>query len=295
MELRHLRYFAVVAEELSFSRAAERLHMAQPPLSQQIRDLERELKLELFDRSHRKIQLTSAGKDLLADARAVLESVSRLEYRAQLRAEGHLGRLAIGVNTAIVTPAYFAELLRKFQNRNPGVVFTMIDYNSQRQVEALLANEIDVGFLRPSAAIPAQVVLHRINRQVMRIALPEHHSLAKKRRVAWRDLANENFVVVQRDIAGDFYNDFYTRCRNAGFEPKIKQYVSNTATLFWLVSAGMGIAPTPTAQESASGVTFVALPADAPVYETALAWRQSDASPVLERFVQFVKSSPLPK
>ena len=295
MELRHLRYFAAVAEELSFSRAAERLHMAQPPLSQQIRDLERELKLELFDRSHRKIRLTSAGKDLLADARAVLESVSRMEYRAKLRSEGNLGRLVIGVNTAIVTPAYFARLLRSFQNANPGVVFTMIDYNSARQVDALMANEIDVGFLRPSSLIPAQVTTHRLNRQVMRIAVPDLHWIAKKRRVAWRDLANENFVMVQRDIAGDFYNDFYARCRNAGFEPKIKQFVSNAATLFWLVSAGMGIAPTPTTSETANGVTFVALPADAPVYETALAWRKSDVSPVLQRFVQFVSESQISK
>ena len=291
MELRHLRYFVAVAEELSFTRAAKRLHMAQPPLSQQIRDLEHETGLKLFDRSRRNVILTLAGRDFLADARQVLDSALRLERKAQLRAEGNLGKVAIGVNTAIVTPHFFASTLRAFQKKHPGIKFSLVDYHSARQMEALLAGEIDIGFLRPPFQIPALIETHRIKREAMRIAVPVDHVLAKHGKVNWKDLADEQFILVQREIALDFYDEFYIKCRAADFEPRVLQHVSNVTTQLWLISAGLGIAPMPMSQEIASGVTFVALPADAPVYEIAMAWRKDDSSPVLQRLVQFVRGA----
>lgn len=291
MELRHLRYFLAVAEELSFSRAAKRLHIAQPPLSQQIRDLEREIGLQLFDRSRRNIILTLAGRDFLADTRLVLDGISRLEQKTQLRSEGILGRVSIGVNTAIVTPHFFASMLSGFQRRNPGIKFSLVDYHSVKQIEALLSGEIDIGLLRPPSQMPALIQSHRMKLEAMRVAVPTDHVLAKKKKIAWTDLADEQLILIQPEIVRNFYDEFYVRCRKAGFEPRVQQYVSTLATQLWLISAGLGIAPMPITPEieKRSGVTFVELPADSPVYETVMAWRKDDQSPVLQRFVQFVR------
>jgi DNA-binding transcriptional LysR family regulator len=124
----------------------------------------------------------------------------------------------------------------------------------------------------------------------MRIALPAHHRLARLKRIEWRDLAGEAFVLLPPDIARGFYDDFLVRCRAAGFELKVAQYATHYATQMWLISAGLGIAPMPAQSDivNRSGITFRALPADAPVYEMALAWRRDDSSPVLQHFVKFV-------
>ena len=291
MELRHLRYFAAVAEDLSFSQAAKRLHIAQPPLSQQIRDLERETGLQLFDRSRRKIMLTQAGRDFLADARAVLDSVAQLERHSTLRATGHLGRLTLGVNMAIISPHSFASMLRAFRRKNPNIKISLMDSLSVRQIEALLTGEIDAGFLRLPSQIPALIETHTIKREAMRMAVPVGHALARRKSVTWADLKDENFILIQPDVARTFYDGLYFKCRTAGFEPKVEQFANNISTQLWLVSAGLGIAPLPTTPNflKRSGVCFVTLPPDATIYETVMAWRKGDLSPVLQRFIQFVR------
>ena len=291
MELRHLRYFVAVAEELSFSTAAKRLNIAQPPLSQQIQDLERELGLKLFDRSRRKIMLTQSGKDFMADARNVLDSVVQLERKAKLRSEGHLGRLTIGVNMAIISPHFFAAILRRFRHRHPEIDIALSDYLSVRQIEGLMTGEIDAGFLRLPSQIPDLLETHLIKRETMRLAVPAGHPLAKKAKVAWIDLQNESFILIKPDASRTFYDGLFFKCRTAGFEPKVQHYTNNLSTQLWMVSAGLGVAPLPTTPTiiKRSGVVFVTLPPDATVYETVMAWRRDDLSPVLQRFVQFVR------
>ena len=291
MELRHLRYFIAVAEELSFSQAARRLNIAQPPLSQQIQDLERETGLKLFDRSRRKIMLTQSGKDFMVDARNVLDSVAQLERKTKLRSEGHLGRLSIGVNMAIISPHFFSSILRRFRQRHPEIDLSLSDYLSVRQLEGLLSGEIDAGFLRLPSQIPDLIDTHLIKRETMRMAVPTGHALARKKSVNWSELKGENFILINPDAARMFYEGLYFKCRMAGFEPKVEQYTNNLSTQLWMVSAGLGIAPLPTTPNilKRGGVTFVSLPADAPVYETVMAWRRGDLSPVLQRFVQFIR------
>ncbi|HLX63484.1 MAG TPA: LysR substrate-binding domain-containing protein [Planctomycetota bacterium] len=291
MELRHLRYFVSVATELSFSQAAKKLHISQPPLSQQIRDLERETGLELFDRSRRKIMLTQAGHDFLSDVKEVLDAVARLERRARQRAEGQIGHLTIGVNMGIISPHFFATTMRAFQRRHAGIKISLLDYLSVRQIEALMSGEIDAGFLRLPSQIPPQLETHRIKREATRIAVPVGHPLAKRHKIEWTELTDARFILIQPDVSRTFYEEFYLRCRTAGFEPKVEQYAFNIATQLWLVSAGLGVAPLPMTPEitKRSGVRFVALPGDAPIYETVMAWRRDDLSPALQRFVQFVR------
>lgn len=288
MELRHMRYFMAVAEELSFSKAAKRLHISQPPLSQQIRDLEEETGLKLFDRSRRKILLTAAGRDFLIDARSILDSVSRVERNSGLRGEGRLGNIILGVNTTLITPHAFAAMLREFQQANPGIQFSLVDNPSIKQMEALLSGAIDVAFLRPPFQAPPILSMHTLERTAMRLAVPQGHKLSRKTKLQWTDLANESFIFVSPTIAGNFYEDFNANCRRAGFEPKVRQYVDNLWTQLWLISAGMGIAPTPVAPESMGGVSSLALPRGAPVYEVAMMWRKEDLSPTIQKFISFV-------
>lgn len=291
MELRHLRYFIAVAEELSFSQAARRLNIAQPPLSQQIQDLERETGLKLFDRSRRKIMLTQSGKDFMVDARNVLDSVAQLERKAMLRSEGHLGRLAIGVNMAIISPHFFSSILRRFRRSHPEIDITLSDYLSVRQIEGLLSGELDAGFLRLPSQIPDLIDTHLIKRETMRLAVPAGHALARKQKVSWSDLKGEPFILIKPDASRTYYDGLYFKCRTAGFEPTVGQYTNNLSTQLWMVSAGLGVAPLPTTPNllKRSGVAFVMLPADATVYETVMAWRRGDLSPALQRFVQFIR------
>src|SRR5579862_147363 len=220
MELRHLRYFVSIATELSFSQAAKKLHISQPPLSQQIRDLERETGLELFDRSRRKIMLTQAGHDFLSDVKEVLDAVARLERRARQRAEGQIGHLTIGVNMGIISPHFFATTMRAFQRRHAGIKISLLDYLSVRQIEALMSGEIDAGFLRLPSQIPPQLETHRIKREATRIAVPVGHPLAKRHKIEWTELTDARFILIQPDVSRTFYEEFYLRCRTAGLNRK---------------------------------------------------------------------------
>lgn len=294
MDLRHLRYFIAVAEEMNFSKAARQLRMAQPPLSQQIRDLENEIGLQLFDRSQRQIALTQAGKDFLEDARQVLASVEHLQENARLRSEGKLGRLSVSVISSMATPD-FAAMLRTFQKENPLIELSLGDRPSHSQLEALISGTLDVGFLRPPSGSPEGLESFRLKKESMRVAVPTSHPLSQKKRLSWSDLKNEPLVLVEPELAPHHYDEFFARCRSAGVEPRIQQYTVNVATQLWLSSAGLGIAPMVIAPDLASrdGVRFLELPTDAPVYETAMVYRKGDRSPGLLRFVQFVKKSVL--
>lgn len=306
MELRHLRYFVEVAERLSFSAAAESLHIAQPPLSQQIRDLEREIGTVLFDRSKRRIAMTQAGREFLADSRNALKCVADMQIRARRRSEGQLGQLAVGLNMAIISPSYFAPLLRTFGREHPEIKISLSDLPSLRQLEALHAGTIDIGFLRqPPQKFPDDIATHLIKREVTRLAVPVGHRFQERKKLAWEDLANEEFVLVNMAVARSYYEPFLFHCRRAGFEPRVAQYADNVSTQLWLVSAGIGVAPLPEVPiltdrgHSTGSVIFIPLPPDATVFKTIMAWRKNDPSPVLRRFVEFVRKmkseEPTPK
>ncbi|MBF5041809.1 LysR family transcriptional regulator [Aggregicoccus sp. 17bor-14] len=296
MELRHLRYFVAVARELSFTRAARRLHMAQPPLSQQIKDLEHELGSALFERAGRTVLLSEAGRELLPEALDILERVERLQERATRRARGEQGALSVALISSFATPR-FAAMLRDFQRRHPGVLITLGDHPSSWQLEALGRGALDVGFLRPPRKPPANLRTHVLRREAMRLAVPQAHPLAKQPVAEWRALEGEPLILIESGASGDYYGAFFERCRHAGFEPSVRQTTHNVATQVWLVSAGLGIAPMPTTPdvERYPGVAFVDLPRDAPVGETAIAWRGSDESPALRRFVDFAREALSPR
>ncbi len=284
MELRHLRYFAAVADGLNFRRAAERLRVAQPALSAQIRSLEHELGVRLFERTTRSVKLTHAGRVFLDEAHAVLAAAGRAEHRARKADEGVVGTLRLGVIAPAMNP-WLARILRDFQRRFPGVQLSLFDLTSPEQIDRLRAGELDAGLLRPPVGFP-ELDCQYVEESEQVLALPAGHRLAKKRRLEWRDFNDEALVLVQPSMQHGYYDAFLAACTNAGAKPRAAQYANDIETKLWLISAGFGIAPT-TATLCAvkrPGLMFKPLPAGLPKVQTILVWRRNDDSPVLVNF-----------
>jgi DNA-binding transcriptional LysR family regulator len=286
MELRRLRYFIAVAEELSFRRAAERLHMAQPPLSAQIKVLEGELAIRLFERSTRSVKLTSAGRVFLEEARAVLMAVERAEQSARRAEHGLAGTLRIGVLTTTRTPR-LARILRSYRHRFPGVQFALFDMTSVEQLQHLRADQIDVGLLRPPVGFP-ELETRFLEESPMLLAAPAGHRLAKLRRIEWRDFHNEQLVMIHPSLQHGYYDRFLALCAKAGATPLVGQYANDINSKMWLISAGFGVAPTTKtiSEVKRPGLVFRELPSGLSLVQTLLVWKRSNDSPVLRNFIE---------
>jgi DNA-binding transcriptional LysR family regulator len=284
MELRHLRYFVAVAEELSFRRAAEKLNLAQPPLSAQIKSLETELNVRLFDRTTRSVTLTHAGRLFLEEARLVLAAASQAERRAYEAAHGVTGTLRLGV-MAPVANAWLAGILRSFRQRFPRVELSLFDLNIPEQFRRLRAQELDAGLVRPPVIFP-ELEFQFVEESDQILALPAGHRLARKRRLDWRDFDGEAMVMVQPSMQHGYYDAFLAACAKAGAKPRVVQYASDIQIKLWLISAGFGLAPTTAtlAEIKRPGLVFRAMPRGLPPVQTILAWRRGDLSPVLAHF-----------
>ncbi|WP_370288263.1 LysR substrate-binding domain-containing protein [Nocardioides sp.] len=283
MELRHLRYFVAVAEERHFGRAAARLHMAQPPLSQQVRDLERELGVQLLERTTRRVDLTAAGAAYLERARAVLAAVEAAGDEARLVAAGLEGRLTLGC-VGSATYSLLPRLARELAADLPGIE---VSFRGEMlvpdQVEALLDGTIDLGLLRTPVHEPRlEVTVLRSERLLL--ALPTGHRLATRRRVSVRDLCGLDLIVHSGRRRSVMHDRVVDLCRRAGFEPQVRHEVAETSTVMTLVAGGLGAAvvPEPTAALTLDGVTTLPL-AGAGTIDLALAWRADRDDPHLIR------------
>lgn len=284
MELRHLRYFVAVAEQLSFRRAAERLHMAQPPLSAQIKSLEEELKVKLLERTTRSVHLTHAGRVFLEEARAVLSASAQAEQRAREAEHGLAGALRVGI-VAPVAGGWLAGILRGFRRRFPSVQLSLFDLTSAEQLRRLHEQELDVGLLRPPVTFP-ELDYRFVGESRQVLALPAGHPLARKRRLLWRDFHDQELVLIHPSAQHGYYDPFFAACAKAGAQPRPVQYANDIQTKMWLISAGFGIAPTTASlgEVKRPGLVFRALPPGLPPVQTILAWRRGDPSPVLQHF-----------
>ena len=283
MELRRLRYFVAVAEELHFGRAAQRLHIAQPPLSQQIRRLEGELGVELLRRNRRRVQLTDAGRLLLEQSRPLLAQADRLEELLRRAGGGEVGRLSVG----FVGSASYETLpavLREFRGRFPDVELVLEELPTESQVAALHAGRIDVGLVRPPLADDA-IELTRLVEERLIAALPDQHPLTERTAVRVAALAQEPFVLPPRRISG-LYEDVVSVCRAAGFTPQVVQEASEMQTIISLVSAGIGVSLVPSSVETfrMPRVSYRPLRGTNASLEIALARRRGDRSPLVEQF-----------
>lgn len=289
MELRHLRYFVAVAEERHFGRAATRLHMAQPPLSQQIRRLESELGLQLLRRTTRRVELTPAGEAYLVRARQIIAAVSSAAGEAQRVAAGLQGRLAIGC-VGSATYSLLPQLVRTLREELPEVeVAVQGEMLAPDQARALADGRIDLGLLRPPVDDESlRVDVLRADRLI--VAVPDGHRLAGRRRIRLPELAGEDFVMHVGGGRSVMYDTVLARCRDAGFEPLIRHEVSETSTLVTFVAAGLGIAvvPEPVRELLVPGIAYRALSGPVSV-ELASATRADDDAPHLTRALTVLK------
>ncbi len=289
MELRHLRYFLAVADELNFTRAAARLGIAQPPLSQQIKRLEGELGTRLFDRSQRHVSLTEAGKVFDASARRVMAQVERGADAARRAGRGEEGRLDIGfAGSAAYTS--LPSVLRSFIRKYPAVSLTLHEQRTPVQVELLLAERIDIGIVRsakmPDDRLAARVLLE----EEFVVALPKTHSKARQPVIELRSLESESFVLYPRDDGPGLYRDVVGICQQAGFHPRHVQHASQITTILAFVASGLGVALLPKSIGSIRwpGVTFRPLSNVRSRSIVALAWRRDSADPAVRKFIDVV-------
>ncbi|MDB6072997.1 MAG: LysR family transcriptional regulator [Verrucomicrobiaceae bacterium] len=284
MELRHLRYFMAVAEGLSFRGAADKLRVAQPALSAQIKSLEDELGVKLLERTTRSVSLTNAGRVLLEEARTVLKAATRAENRARHADRGLVGTLRIGI-IAPSANAWLSGVLSSFRAQHPGVELSFFDLPSIEQLHRLREHDLDVGFLRPPIGLP-QLDYQLVEQSPQMLALPEGHRLVKKKTLEWIDFHEEPMVVVHPNLQHGFYDAFFAQCARAGATPRVAQTANDIHTKMWLISAGLGLAPTTSAlaEIKRPGLALRAMPPGLPLVQTVMAWHRSDESPVLSHF-----------
>jgi DNA-binding transcriptional LysR family regulator len=289
MELRQLRYFCLLAEELHFGRAAKRLALTQPPLSQAIAKLERELGVRLFERTQRRVALTHAGTAFLDEARATLARATQAIELAQRADRGEVGRLAVGY-LAATAYTLLPLVLRDFGRSFPGVKLELRELTIPQQHAALLKGDIDLAILRPPVD-EAELASEIIMSERFVVALPATHPLCALRRVPARRLAKELFVMFPRQpglVNHDLVMGF---CLRAGFTPRVAQEANQTHTVVGLVSAGIGVAlvPESTQRIGLAGVAYRPLRETTPRSRTAIAWRRADPSPSLAAFLDVAR------
>lgn len=290
-ELRLIRAFIAVAETLHFGRAAERLHIAQPPLSRQIRQLEAELGVTLLMRSSHGVAVTESGRAFLEAARGVVRQVEdavRVARRAQL---GELGQLEVG----FVDSAMFELLprtLSRFRQRFPRIELKLHEMNSALQLADLREKRLHVGIIRPPTAAEA-IALEIIDREPLVAAVPARHPLARTSGAAIRALAGEIFIALPREHSPWLHDRLTSALLQNGVTLRVGQEAQGVGAMVSMVAAGLGVALVPASARILPyrDVAYVPLEASAPVLELALAWRRDDSSPLVQNFASAVRDA----
>jgi DNA-binding transcriptional LysR family regulator len=285
MELRHLRYFVAVAEELNLTRAAARLHVAQPALSRQMRDLEDELRIPLLERTRAGVQLTRAGRAFYPKARETLARAAEAADTARNAAGVISGRLTLGYPSGLHLN-HLAPVIARFRKAHPQVEFDFVHGLPLEQFKALRESRIDIGFVTE----PART--HDLEQQVIwrvpfKVVLPEKHPLARQRQFALADLRHEDFVFCTRESRPDFYDEFFRLCANTGFHPRVVYEAGGYPTnMLGLVSVGAGVSVLPYFEqvERIDGIIWRPL---LPLrwWESRLVWRRQQSSRITEEFL----------
>ncbi|MBK8321986.1 MAG: LysR family transcriptional regulator [Betaproteobacteria bacterium] len=299
MELRHLRYFVAVARSGSFTAAAAGLGIQQPPLSQQVRDLEREVGYPLFERLPRGVALTAGGAVFLEEAEAILARVDAAVVRAGQAAHGTAGTLSVGFTSSAVIHRLAPALLRGYREANPGVELSVGEGNAAALSEAVAAGQLDIAFIRRPVSERSGLTYLAIANEPLLLALPMGHPVAVKAkragraRVKLRDLAGDAFILVRRPGAAGMYGDLIEACHAVGFAPRIAAEVGQMLTNVTLVAAGVGVSVVPASMRVVhADDVFYGVASDAPQLAAPLniVTRIGSGNPTLARFVAFAKS-----
>jgi len=293
MELRHLRYFVAVAEEEHYGRAAQRLHVAQPALSRQIQDLEREIGFQLFDRLPRGVRLSAAGKAYLDDVRSILGKVRAATDRAGRVARGLAGTVRVGFPESASWHGIVPDSFRRFRHEQPDAELQLSPMSSLEQVQALRAGSLDAGFVFSFPKSDPDLDQLVVATQHLVLAAPRRHPLTRTSRLRLRDLTDADFIWFPRRQSPVYHDRLMQACTRGGLSPRIVQEAVDQATILSLVVCGLGVA-------FVSEATRWRCPRDVvlrPVVDLSLAidfslvWRNDNASPLLARFVTGVRQN----
>jgi len=287
MELRHLRYFVAVAEELSFTRAAERLGISQPPLSAQIRQLEEELGSQLLYRRSRGVELTSAGKLLFEEARLILKQVETTKTSVRRRARAETGRLLLGAAGGTYFHPLIPEIIREYGKRFPDIVLTPQASSTSLLIARLRTGNIDIAFLRPPIADTTDLVLEPLVSEDSVVVLPKSHKLAGMESLPLAALSKDIFLMYPRTLNPDNYDAVIAACQSAGFNPALGQEAPQIISVIPLVAAGLGVSivPRSTTRLLSAEVRYISIEGEAPRAEICLARRHRDTSVAAKNFV----------
>ena len=295
MELRHLRYFVVVAEELHFSRAAERLGMSQPPLSQQIRALEDDLQVQLFERTSRHVELTEAGRHFLTEARATLAQAERARQAASRAHRGEIGALTVGLFPSALLAAPVAAAVLGFRRQHPRVRLVLRERAVHAAIRDLAGGDLDISFLRHSMRpdIPAGFALTEMLREPLMLVLHRDHPLARSRKpVPLEALAQEPFIHFSPRSDSALHDHVAAVCATAGFVPRIEQEANQNGSILALIGTGIGLSILPRSLCRLSLPELRVLPIDsaAAVSRIWMAYRRRGGGALLRSLVDLANA-----
>ncbi len=295
IELRQLRYFLAVAEELHFTRAAERLRIAQPPLSRQIQNLEQALGVKLFERTNRRVSLTVAGQTFLEEVRKILQAIEQGIHRTQQVSLGKAGRLKIGFEGSISHDS-FLTIVRQFRQQYPGIEIIVREMSSGNQVAALQKGDIDIGAIDPLFAT-ADLTLQLLLKEPLAAAMNRSHPLADRESIRLSELSEDDWVTGQHNGRCGLLRRLLDACSMYGFVPEIRQEANDLQMMLGLIASGLGVTllPKSVAAIATSDVKFVPLEAAIPELPTpeiqvAVAWPKQHCSPQLQAFLEVAQA-----
>ncbi|GGP20057.1 LysR family transcriptional regulator [Silvimonas iriomotensis] len=294
MELRQLRYFVTVAEELHFGRAAERLGMTQPPLSQQIQALEHSMHVRLFNRTNRRVELTEAGRTLLEHARRILQQVDHAVEQTVRAHRGESGELRMGLTASAPYTAIFGRAIHTFRTRHPAVQLTLREMPTPEQIKALLERWLDLAVIRP-IALPDSLDMIELMHEPLVVAMHTSHPAARSKPgepVSLAQFADDDFVMLPRGMGITMADQVWNLCRDAGFTPRVAQEVRETSTQVALIAAGFGVAILSALQQRIQVETVTYRTIADPAAQTAvwLAWRRESPPPLVRAMLDIARA-----
>jgi DNA-binding transcriptional LysR family regulator len=287
VELRHIRYFLAVAEERHFTRAAAKVGIGQPPLSQQIKDLEGEVGTALFRRLAHGAELTEAGKAFLAGVKEMPLIAERATMAARRASRGETGSLCVGFTSSATFNVVVPSTIRAFRRAYPDVDLTLEEANTALLIPRLREGTLDVVFLRPGAAGTEELQLRRLSEDPIVVALHKRHPAAALKEIDLASLKDDPFLLFPREIAPTLYDTIVGACRKAGFEPIIRQFAPHITSIVNLVAAELGVSLVPASmmQLRVMGIVYRQIAGQSPTTRLALACRRGETSPVVRNFI----------
>jgi DNA-binding transcriptional LysR family regulator len=293
MELRHLRYFLAVAEELNFTRAARRLHIAQPPLTQQIKALETELGVTLIDRSAYRICLTQAGIAFAAEVTRILGDVRNAVLIAKRAARSAVGQVRVGFTESASFNPLVTSAFRSFRSAFPDIEVSLEERQSTELANALRDGRIDVAFVRPPLKSVEGLTLQLLQEEEMVAAVPSGHALAKRKSIDLRELQNEAFILYPRAVRPGLADAVVLACEKAGFKPRVEQYAPQLAATINLVAASLGVSVVPRSMQGLqpSALAYIPLRGRPVRAQLSLAHRTQESAPAVLKFIELTRKA----